>query len=339
MAQACTVSHAENKRSLPAWMLKASSVNETPKTEDQNKQALESNVKIGLVDPTNPIKRKTGRRFKNVDSDGACELVGLQRCEGQKARRKSKGAVQDEVEEIRDVMIKKGRKASEGAAPNNNKKRKLENIKSEASSPVSIGDDIELTVEDLVSIAKEYVNADKQKQHELEAKKTARCKEHSPCPTIFTEADTGISVVNAPSMKELLQCTTATRNTRSSEHIGDESKSHQELKCPSSFLTTEDVAQDMLNLFLGPLWSKPAGYAKKSEPIESITRPTNNHAPEETDWHSGVPTQEEPVKKSIPPATTNLVPEEKDWRSELPKLGEPVTKKKSSLRDKVALFL
>jgi len=185
----------------------------------------------------------------------------------------------------------------------------------------------------------QYVNTDKQKQHELEAKETARCKEHSPCPTIFAEPDTGISVVNAPLMKELLPCATATRNTRSSEHIGDESKSHQEPKCPSNLLTTEDVAQDMLNLFLGPLWSKPAGYAKKSEPIESITRPTNNHVPEETDWHNEVPRQEEPVKKSVPPATTNLVPEKKDWCSELPKLGVPVTKKKSSLRDKVALFL
>jgi len=321
-------------------MLKASSVNEAPKTEDQNKQALESNVKIRVVDPTNPIKRKTGRRLKNVNSEGASELVGLQRCEGrEKARRKSKGDVQDEVEEIRDVTIKKGRKAREGAAPKNNKKRKLENIKSEASSPVSIDDDINLTVEDLVSIAEEYVNADKQKQHELEAKKTARCKEHSPCSTNFTEADTGISVVNAPPMKELLQGATATRNTRSIEHIGDQSKSHQEPKCPSSFLTTEDVAQDMLNLFLGPLWSKSAGYAKKSEHIETITRPTNNHVPGERDWHNEVPTQEEPVKKSIPPATTNLVPEKKDWRSELPKLGEPVAKKKSSLRDKVALFL
>jgi len=156
MAQACTISHAENKRSLPAWMLKASSVNEAPKTEDQNKEALESNVKIGVVDPTNPIKRKTGRRLKNVNSEGARELVGLQRCEGrEKPRRKTKGVVQDEVEEIRDVTIKKGRKAREGAAPKNNKKRKLENIKSEASSPVSVDDDIELTVEDLVSIAEE----------------------------------------------------------------------------------------------------------------------------------------------------------------------------------------
>ena len=55
-------------------MLKASSVNEAPKTEDQNKEALESNVKVGVVDPTNPIKR-TGRRLKNVDSESASELV------------------------------------------------------------------------------------------------------------------------------------------------------------------------------------------------------------------------------------------------------------------------
>ncbi|OEL34944.1 hypothetical protein BAE44_0004036 [Dichanthelium oligosanthes] len=325
-------------------MLKASSVNEVPKTEDQNKQALESSVKIGVVGLTNPIKRKMGRRLKNVDSEGASKPVVLQRCEGrEKAIRKSKGAVQDKVEEIRDVTIKKGRKASEGDAPNNNRKRKLENIKSEASSPVSIDDDIELTVEDLVSIAEEYVNADKQKQHELEAVKTTRHKEHFPCPTVLTEAETEVSVVNAPPMNGLLQCTTATRNTRSSERRRDENKIHQELQCSSRLETTEDVAQDMLNLFLGPLWSKPAGYAKKSEPVVSITRTTNNHVSEETDWHTEVPMQGEPVKKSMPVGsmtmTINHVPVKKDWRSGLPKLAEPVPKKKSSLRDKVALFL
>ncbi|CAL4933952.1 unnamed protein product [Urochloa decumbens] len=363
MAQACTVSHAENKRSLPAWMLSARSVNEAPRTEDQNKQALESNVKIAVVDLATPVKRKMGRRLKNVNSEGASEPVVLQRCEGKEnarrkskdavkenARRKSKDAVKDEVEGIGDVTIKKGRKASkgaapkkasEGAAPKNNRKRKLENIKSETSSPVSIDDGIELTVEDLVSIAEEYVNADKQKQHELEATKTTRRKEKIPCPT---EADTGESAVNAPPIKGLFQCTTATRNTISSEHGGDENKRHQELQFSSSYETTEDVAQDMLSLFLGPLWNKPAGYAKKSEPVESITRTMNNHVPDKTDWHSKVPKQGAPVKKSLPVGsmamTINHVPEKKDWRSELPNLGEPViTKKKSSLRDKVALFL
>ncbi|CAN6310749.1 unnamed protein product [Urochloa humidicola] len=341
MAQACTVSHAENKRSLPAWMLNARSVNEAPMIEDQNKQALEPSVKIGVVDLTTPMKRKVGKRLKNVDSVGVREPVGLQRCEGKEnARRKSKGAVK-EVEGIRDVTIKKRRKASEGATLKNNRKRKLDNTKSETSSPVSIDGDIELTVEDLVSIAEEYVNADKQKQHELEATKTTRHKENLSCPT---KADTGVSAVNAPPNKGLLQCTTAARNTTLSEHRGDEIKSHQELQFSSSYETTEDVAQDMLSLFLGPLWSKPAGYAKKSEPVESITRTTNNHVPEETDSHSEVPTQGEPVKKSLSvgsmTTTINHVAEKKDWRSELPKLGEPViTKKKSSLRDKVALFL
>jgi hypothetical protein len=106
--------------------------------------------------------------------------------------------------------------------------------------------------------------------------------------------------------------------------------------------TTEDVAQDMINLLFGHLLSKPAGNTKKSDPVESMTR-TINQVPEEKGWHSEVPRQEEPVKKSEPvesmTTTTNHVPEKKDWRSELPKLGEPVTKKKSSLRDKVALFM
>jgi hypothetical protein len=32
------------------------------------------------------------------------------------------------------------------------------------------------------------------------------------------------------------------------------------------------------------------------------------------------------------------VPEQKDWHSEVLRQGEPVVKKKSSLKDKVALF-
>lgn len=224
--------------------------------------------------------------------------------------------------------------------------------------------------------------------------KTTRRKANFPCPT---EVGTGVSAANAPPKNGLLQCTTATRNTRSSEHTV-ENKSHQELQCSLRCETTEDVAQDMLNLFLGPLWSKPAGFSKNSKPAESITRDANNHVPEETDWHSEVqtqgepvkkpmptttinhvpekkdwhsevppqvepmkksmptttinhvpekkdwrsevPPQEEPVKKSVLTTTIHRVPEKKDWRSELPKVGEPViTKKKSSLRDKVVLFL
>ncbi|EER91467.1 hypothetical protein BDA96_01G230000 [Sorghum bicolor] len=342
MAESCTVSNSENKRSLPAWMLKATSGNQVAKTEDQNKQALESDEQIGALNQSKPVKRNNRRPLKSLDSGAAGELGVLRRCEGrEKARRKGKDGVKDEVEEIVEVKSKNVRKASGRAAPKNSRKRKLD-VNSEPSSPVSTDDDIELTVEDLVNIAEEFVNADKQKQCELEAVKATRQKEHLLCPTISTEADKGQSVVNAQSVEGLMQCTTVTRNTRAIEYTEDENTSHQEVQCPSSIKTTEDVAQDMITLLFGHLLSKPAGSTKKSDPVESMTR-TINQVPEEKGWHSEVPRQEEPLKKSEPvesmTSTINHVPEKKDWRSEVPKLGEPVTKKKSSLRDKVALFM
>ncbi|KAJ1295130.1 hypothetical protein BS78_01G199900 [Paspalum vaginatum] len=265
-----------------------------------------------------------------------------QRCEGrEKAIRKSKYAVKDDAEGMDEQKSKKVRKASGRPALKNSRKRKVENVIPEASS-VSVDDDIGLTVEDLVSIAEEYVNADKQKQRELETVKIARHKEHLLCPTVCTEADTGRSVVNARSVKGLMQCEAVTRSTRAREHTEGKNTSHQELQCPSRVETTGDIAQDMLNLIFGPLLSKPAVCANKSDSLESITR-TINHVAEEKCWHNEVPRQGELVKKSEPAesatTTVNHVKEKKDWRSELPKQGEPVIKKKSSLRDKVALFL
>lgn len=344
MAEACSVSYAENKRSLPSWMLKASSGNQAAKTKDRNKKPLESDEQIGPPDQSKPIKRNRERPLKTLNSEPDEELGVLQRCEGrEKHRRKSKDAVKDEVERMSELKSKKVRKTTGRAAPKNSRKRKLENVISERSLAVSVDNDIELTVEDLVSIAEEYVYADKQKQLELENVNTARHKEHLWRPTtISTEADTGRPVVNAQSVKGLVQCTTVTRNTRVREHSEGEDASHQKMQCLSTFETTGDIAQDMLNLMFGPLLSKPGGYAKKSNPVESMTR-TMNHVTEEKGWPSEVPRQGESLKELEPmesmTTTINHVTEKKDWHSELPKQGEPAIKKKSSLRDKVALFL
>uniref|UniRef100_A0A0A8Z2J2 Uncharacterized protein n=1 Tax=Arundo donax TaxID=35708 RepID=A0A0A8Z2J2_ARUDO len=332
MAEACTVSHAENKRSLPAWMLKSCSGNPVVKIEDGDEQVLESDEKIGALDQSKPIKRKSGGLLQNVDSEKDAGEVGvLKRCDGrEKARRKSKDAVKDEIEK---AASKNPRKESARAAPKNSRKRKLENVKSEASSPGTIDDGIELIVEDLLSIAEEYVNADKQKQHELETVKAARRKDHLSCPTISTEADTGGSIVNARSMKGLVLCSTVATNTRPSEHRGADNKGHQELLCSSSLETTGDVAQEMLDLFLGPLLSKPAYYGNRSEYIESITANVN-HLPEKKDMAYGNKSE------YIESTTANVyhLPEKKDVHNEVPKQGEPVAKKKSSLKDKVALL-
>jgi hypothetical protein len=203
MAEACSVSHAENKRSLPAWMLKSRSGNQAVKAEDRNAKASQSDEQTRNLDQPKPIKRNSGRRSKDLDSAGAGELGVLGRCNGtakasktskntvkgevkeieevdtgrrlktvdsagdgelgalrrcggtKKATKMTKNVVKNEVKESGEVASKNPRKVSEGAAPKFSRKRKLRNSNSEASSPETTDDEIELTVEDLVSIAEE----------------------------------------------------------------------------------------------------------------------------------------------------------------------------------------
>ncbi|KAL6883769.1 hypothetical protein ACP4OV_011183 [Aristida adscensionis] len=339
MADASTMSHVETRRSLPAWMLKPCSGNDVAKTEDRSKQALESNVQTGALDQTNPTKRKTGRRSKNVDSEDSGELVVLP-CNGrEKARRKSKDVVSKELQEVEKVTSKNPRKGSARAAQKDNRKRKLENVRSEAQTPGTTDDEIELTVEDLVSIAEEYVNADKQKQHGLETMKTAGCEERPSYPSISTDLEG--TVVDSRSMKGLSQCVTVTTNTRPCEYRGEQSKSHQELQVSSSVESTGDAFQDILNHILGPMFSKPAGYVNKSEYIESITAAANHLPEKKYETESFNATVNHPPEKNdyIESISTTAMPEKKDLHSQVPRQVEPVVKKKSSLKDKVALFL
>ncbi|CAM0956757.1 unnamed protein product [Alopecurus aequalis] len=83
----------------------------------------------------------------------------LHRCQGREISRRKRNdadyAANDELEEIQKTTRKNVTKVSGRAAPKNSRKRKLDNVGSEALSPGSSDDEIELTVEDLVSIAEE----------------------------------------------------------------------------------------------------------------------------------------------------------------------------------------
>ncbi|XP_006661873.1 uncharacterized protein LOC102701300 [Oryza brachyantha] len=313
MAEACMVSQDNSRRCLPAWMLKPCSSNEVSKTQYRNEPVLESDKQGVDLDQIKPVRRKRVRQDKTVDAEDAGELGGLQPCQGlKKARRKCVDAVKDDHEESARITTKNARKVSGRSAPKNSRKRKLENVELEAPSE-TIDDDIELTVEDLVSIAEEYVKADKAKRHEVEATKTARYNEHRP--SISTKADSGGSIINARS--ELPETTTKS-NTAPSESSRAESNK-QQVQCRPSFTATGDVAQDMLNIFFGPLLSKCSGYEKKSKAVESLVE-SANHATEKKE-------------------SANRPTEKNDLHSDIQKQVEPAMKKKSSLKDKVPLFL
>ncbi|VAH04471.1 unnamed protein product [Triticum turgidum subsp. durum] len=224
----------------------------------------------------------------------------LQRCQGrEKTRRKRDSAdysAKDELEEIEKTTRKNVTKVTGRAAPKNSKKQKPDNVGSEALSSGTTDDEIELTVEDLVSIAEEIVNADKEKLQDIRTTKTSRG-----------------SVSSTWSTKGLMQCTAATTTDETpSECRVDKNKRHEEPECPPRIKMTGDVAEDMMNILLGPLWnSEPAAYENKPEAV--VPRTVN----------------------------VNLAPQRKnDWQKTVAQVqGAPVAKKKSSLKDMVAFFL
>jgi len=205
------------------------------------------------------------------------------------------------------------------AAPKNSRKRKLDNVESEALSLGATDDDIELTVDDLMRIAEEIVIADEEKLQDRRTAKTACCEEHPPHPPAATSADTGVPASSAWSTKGLTQCTTTTTNDTPSECRVDESNIYEESQQrPSSIEMTGDGAQDMLNILLGQMWSKTAAYEKKPEPAAYEKKP-----------------------EVMEPTTINhaVAPRKKDWQAVHQVQGELVVVKNSSLKDKVALFL
>jgi hypothetical protein len=105
-------------------------------------------VESGALDQVKPTRRKV----KTVDTEAPGELRALQRCQGrEKVRRKSKDSdhsVNDECNEIEKIPWKNVKKVAGRAAPKNSRRKKVENVGSEASSSGITDDEIELTYDD-----------------------------------------------------------------------------------------------------------------------------------------------------------------------------------------------
>ncbi|KAK3222476.1 hypothetical protein Dsin_009501 [Dipteronia sinensis] len=117
--------------------------------------------------------------------------------------------------------------------------------------------DAELTVQDLLSIAKEYVEADAVTA-EVQSSTTHFESQNQLLTTIAVEKDSkgSFAAPNNSVRTSLTHPTTASCNSASSL-TGE--------NCLLSAATTGDPAQDMLDLFLGPLLKKPIQQEKKTE--------------------------------------------------------------------------
>ncbi|KAK1297766.1 hypothetical protein QJS10_CPB15g00092 [Acorus calamus] len=131
------------------------------------------------------------------------------------------------------------------------------NIEDLDINPIEGSDDeVELTVEDLISIAEEYVKADEEKQHQQEDTTCHKSKPVFPITSVLDKIRLGGSIQEDKSLSGPSRCTTVI-------HGGPAETSGKEHENPSSPVAssnpskTGNAAQDMLDLLLGPLLKKP----------------------------------------------------------------------------------
>lgn len=151
----------------------------------------------------------------------------------------------------------------------------------------------------------QYVNADKDK---LKKNTATAITKNDP------SKDAPKSVPGPRLTKGLLKCSTSKPSTDSSDYaLSEKNNLIEDTNIPSNVVTTGNPAQDMLDLFLGPLLQKSAPVKERLiEPVEEVCN------------FSLVETNEKAVYR-----------EEKKPAEE----RETLVKKKGSLKDKVAMFL
>ncbi|RWW21381.1 hypothetical protein GW17_00014468 [Ensete ventricosum] len=193
----------------------------------------------------------------------------------------------------------------------NRKSKKRSKHSVVACSPASSENEIELTVEDLVRIAEEYVNADRQKQHGPSTAKEPGSEVDPPSSWDSSVATGGGGLRQTAGRSQALSRCTTTPAPNFSDTRKPEDRNSGVEDLPSATPRTGDAARDMLDLLLGPFLKKPT----TSEEHESRTVATE--------------TMNLIHKTSEPSTTSKQVLKEEVLR----------TKRKSSFKDKVAMLL
>ncbi|KAH7664338.1 hypothetical protein IHE45_14G115200 [Dioscorea alata] len=273
MTEVVSQANVERKRRLPAWM---STDKDQKKSENDNTKVSKSEERSSEQISQSKVKSTTRKRDREIlrqergdlvvlETAKTCDLKGKNkklnsRNEGPRSSFSSCGK-----SDLLKNRKKKGKKKFgesektqfERAAPGkqDQKSGRCEDTEIKASLKGSSDDEIDLSVEDLKSIAEEYACANTESQHvKLALRKTVSGLDLSSSLD-SSKFDSGAYLMTATAFnKTLTKCT-------SSQIIGNEvndkdSPAVENFSC--NIARTGDAAQDMLELFLGPLLKKEA---------------------------------------------------------------------------------
>ncbi|CAK9324093.1 unnamed protein product [Citrullus colocynthis] len=298
-------------RRLPQWMLGVRADDQVQRSNDldNNKKSIEEELdsQASLAKEANSIRRprkSVSHQQKEILMDDSCIL----KCESKK--RKGRKLKSSQIEEAKDaddpeaVPEKKSNRLRRRPLSSSLEKRKrprnsgsISNLDIQVQPPGD--DDMELTVEDLMVIAKEYVEAEEirdDKRKIYGERESSRINQR----TSYTRNQSEGSFNTNNDSKQIAMDLNTSIPHDSTANSGGE-------KVDAGVRTMGDPAKDMLDLFLGPL-------LKKSVEIEqSKFRRTD------VQFSFDLKSQNQRHNDNVGVVS--------------------VMKKKSSLRDKVAIFL
>ncbi|KAI4357081.1 hypothetical protein L6164_001052 [Bauhinia variegata] len=290
----------EDKRHLPPWMLQKVAASHVSKSEIVENTCYTEEGALNQVpdlkaNAENDPTKKTGPDHRRkTTGKKSCSLI---KCE---AKRRSLGQQDGSSDNItREEKRKNG--SSRGIVRKSSIKKGLHvedpSYRNGDKDPVQAfsNDDVELTVDDLMAIAEEYVKISMRKeQQEVPGR---QCESVKQVPATSESRSTNdLNIENERSPAHAKPAVDHYTPTTASEII------------PTSTCQTGDPAQDMLDLFLGPLLKKKPLEEEKRESFVEDFSFTHELARQGQD---------------------EIVGEEKG----------PLMKKKSSLKDKVETLL
>ncbi|KAL4638200.1 hypothetical protein ACB092_03G131900 [Castanea dentata] len=292
-----------SRRRLPVWMLGVAAADQERKSDDvdkNNHQADEGLLPQACLSEAKNMTKAPGKGIL-VQEKGVNSHF-LLKCETKKRR---KASLQDSNLDgiITETVTKKkkdnklGRKVREPTA----RKRKKANGSDfgrgeDFDIQLPNDDDVELTMDDLMTIAEEYVKAEKNKEQRVSNRE---CRSERTVPTTVSSSNVSVRLLDAPNGNQSLPTEEVTASHSSTVSLVSEEIAIIDRR-------TGDPAQDMLDLFLGPLLKKPFEQKNRSL-IKDM----------EFAYEFEMQSQNTVVGEEI----------------------EPLMKKKSSLKDKVAMFL
>ncbi|KAL4186235.1 hypothetical protein AMTRI_Chr09g32840 [Amborella trichopoda] len=286
------------KRKLPLWMLGVTAADKIRDTTRESEDLLpDKEIELEqaselIAKPASKRKRPDKKLVTREADDSDLEVGCLVRCKKRSRAQKSRKD-DTESDDLRGngEKIKPEKKSRKRSCtvkrtvrePVHSKNRSSEDFERERSGVAeglsSAGDNgngVELTMEDLISMAEEYVKADAEKENKPIVKNPSICNQ---------------------------------KNQKPAEKESFPYKSQMPLGPGSG---TDDTTDEMLGLFLGPLLPKPPDRDRDRE------------------------RKLEEFEEELTMACYEF---SKKVNKETEREEEPLTKKKSSLKDKVSLFL